>query len=262
MFSPNFRACSILITLALAGCGGVPAFDTPSELTAAHIVDQIQCEVSRAAGYFREPQQWWAVADLTLQVDDSADFTPKLSFIRPLAVDGTNFTFGAGGQLKGARQRIYSETVELQVIKANPNSCRTLKDRFDLTGDLGIVETVRIGTKSYDDTDGVAFPVSADKKTAFGQTIQFVVTKNVSGVGPTWTLVHFVGPGAFFGAERIDTHKLIISFARVPPPAKTVTKDGVTRVSPVTLGIGATDRATLLNQKMLLQSLPAFRLSR
>jgi hypothetical protein len=258
MFRRTSHVFPILLAVVLTNCGGIPVLDTPSELTVAHIVDQIQCEVSQVRKYFRDREQWWAVADLTLQVDDSADLAPKVSFIRPLAVEATNFTFGAGAELKSTRQRIYSETIELQVTKAKASKCDTLKDSFDLTGDLGIMEAVRIGTQSYDKTDGgVGFPVSDDKKTAFGQTIQFVITKNVSGVGPAWTLVHFVGPGGFFGAERVDTHKLIISFAKVP--AKEATKKGIAAAASAGGGVAATDRATNLNYKMLLQSLPSFR---
>jgi hypothetical protein len=259
-----YRIAVVVLAAALCACSSIPPYDTPSQVTVAHIVDQIQCEVAQTARKFKNPKLWWAVADLTLQVDDSVDLNPKVSFLRPLATEGTNFTFGAGAQLKGARQRIYSETVELQVSRANKVACDTLKDRFDLTGNLGIIETVDMGLSSYDAGDGVNFPISDEKKSAFGQAIQFVITKNVSGVGPVWTLVHFIGPGGFLGAERVDTHKLIISFAQVPKDkVAVVTKEGVTKFVPIYLGgAGATDRAGLLNNKMLLQSLPTFRPSR
>jgi hypothetical protein len=244
----------------LAACSNIPQYDTPSQFTVAHIIDQIQCEVAQAARYFPNPKLWWAAIDLTLQVDDSVDLNPKVSFIQPLKLAGQSFTFDAGAQLKRERQRIYAETLELQVSRAHAKACDILKDSFDLTGNLGIVETVRTGVGSYDGSDGVSFQISDDKKSAFGQTIQFVVTKNVSGVGPTWTFTHFTGPGGLFGAERVDTHKLIISFAQVP--AK-VAVDQKGRPKPSALISGAaTGPASLLNQKMLFQSLPTFRPSR
>jgi hypothetical protein len=261
------RTTAVVLTIFVAGCTNIPQLDIPSPFTVAHIVDQIQCEISRAAGkHLRlKTEQWIAVADLTLQVDDSVDLVPKVSVIEPLATEGTNFTFGASAQLKRARQRIYTETIIIPFNKDNKKACHTVKDLYDLTGDLGITETVALGLGSFDQEDVVEFPVTADLKTAFGHTVQFVITKNVSGVGPIWTLVRFVGPGAFFGAERVDTHKLIISFAQGSKTAVVVTKSGRKVVAPIALPggrAGAVERAIEQNSKMLLQSLPSFRQGR
>ena len=100
--------------------------------------------------------------------------------------------------------------------------------------------------RSLDPDDAARFVPDAGKD-AFGQTIQFTVTENVSGVGPTWTLVHFTGPGGLFGAERIDTHRLIIAFAPVVGPA-TAKKGAV--FTP------ASERARGLILQMQLQSQP------
>ncbi len=102
------------------------------------------------------------------------------------------------------------------------------------------------------------------------------MTKNVSGVGPTWRLVRFNGPGGLFGAERRDTHKLIISFA--PAQILQVVTETVIEKTPRdvlerTPGAPAERRvirkrtirgpparpfaAQELNFKMLLESLPA-----
>jgi hypothetical protein len=99
-----------------------------------------------------------------------------------------------------------------------------------------------IGLESIDERD----PATFSNKEAIGETIQFVITKNISGLGPTWTLTTFTGPGGLAGAERQDTNKLIISFTL-----------GATKK-----GLKAADRARQQNQNMLLQSLPTFRLNR
>lgn len=251
-------ALAFAISFLTGACSNIPPLDIPSPFTVAHIIDQIQCEVAQVAELpaFRK-SNWIVVADLTLQVEESVDLTPRISLLSPLLKENSTFAFGVGGQFKRERQRIYSETIELPVRNAKLSRCNTLKDKFDLTGDLGIVETVGLGLGSFDQEDAVRFP--AKDKSAFGQTIQFAITKNVSGVGATWTLIHFIGPGGVFGAERVDTHKLILSFAQVPATA-VKTAQGVTRVAPALSG--AVERANQLNTKMLLQSLPSFRQSR
>ena len=256
----EFRVSLVFVLFGISGCANVPIFDTPSPFTVAHIVDKIECEVAQAArdNPRLRDEKWVALADLTLQVDDTIGLAPKLSFIRPLAKEGTNFTFGAEAELKRQRQRIYTETLELPISKASGKSCYTRKDLYDLTGDLGIVETVSIGLSSYSSDDAVAFPVTADQKSAFGETIQFIITRNVSGVGPTWTLVHFVGPGGVLNAERVDTHKLIISFAQ----GRKAAGPSGRRPRLATPTLPAIDRAADQNRKMLLQSLPLFRSTR
>ena len=237
--------------LMLAACAGVPAFDVAGPPTITQIVDKIECEISAAAD--KHPrlrrENWAATVDLTLQVDDSVGLTPTVSFIHPFAAAGTSFTFGASAALKGARQRIYSESLDLPINAMKSRSCPKGQDGFDLTGDLGIIETVDLGIGSVDPSD----PAQFKKDKAFGQTIQFVVTKNVSGVGPTWTLVHFTGPGGLFGTERIDTHQLIISFA----PGGVSTKRG-----PVATPALAIGRARDLSDKLLLRSLGIVRVVR
>lgn len=259
-----------LCGLLVAGCAGVPQLDIPSRLTVAQIVDKIQCEVWQAweknrelakKGRVKRPTHTYlAVASLTLQVDDSAGVSPTVSFIEPLAVAGTQFTFGASAALKGARQRIYTEAFSLLVDDAKEEFCNLPRDNFDLTGDLGIVDAVDLGLGSTDPKDRVTF---AEDKEAFGHSIQFVVTKSVSGVGPTWTLVNFTGPGGLLGAERVDTHRLLVSFVRVkiPPLPKQPKGAKPLRALPKFAPAlrDAEERGRQMNYQLQLQSLPAFR---
>lgn len=48
---------------------------------------------------------------------------------------------------------------------------------------------------------------------AFGGYVNFVITKNLNSVGPTWTLTHFKGPGSLAGVAEVNTDKLTFAFA-------------------------------------------------
>lgn len=244
----TIRLIALSLTISVGGCAGVPPLNVGGPPGVAQIVDEIQCELLAAADKYKrlKSENWAAAVDLSLQVDDNIGLTPTVSFIHPLVTAGTNSTFGASGTLKGARQRIYAESLDIPINAIKPRSCLPQSDTFDLTGTLGIVEAVDLGIGSVGPDDVAQFK----KDKAFGQTIQFVVTKNISGVGPTWTLEHFTGPGGLLGAERVDTHQLIISFA---PGAAVTKKGGVATFAP------AISRARDLNSQMMLKSLPVFR---
>jgi hypothetical protein len=57
------------------------------------------------------------------------------------------------------------------------------------------------------------------KKSPFGGSVQFIVTKSASGVGPVWSLVYFKGPGGV-NLSRINTDKLTFAFAKGPNQGK------------------------------------------
>ena len=219
------------------------------------IVDRIQCEVWLAGQ--RHPRLWnesWTAAiDLALQVDDNVGLSPTVSFIDPVSAfaSGT-FSFGAAGVLKGARQRIYAESLDLVVSRKEPGNCAPQPDSFGLTGGMGIQETVDLGMASLDERDRATFK----KEKAFGQTVQFVLTRNLNAVGPNWKLVRFEGPGGLLGAERVDTHQLVISFAPGAVTAAPATRGRPKAAQPLA---GA---ARELNYQLLLRSLPNFRPTR
>jgi hypothetical protein len=50
--------------------------------------------------------------------------------------------------------------------------------------------------------------------------VTFIVTKNLTGVGPTWTLTHFTGPGKFASASDVNTNKLVFAFAFPAKPGE------------------------------------------
>src|SRR5690348_10489068 len=90
------------VSVSLAGCTGIPQLDISSPVTVAQIVDRVECEAWQARRHYPRlaRDKWVGEADLYLQVDDSAGLEPTLSFIQPLAAEGTKFVFGAGAALK------------------------------------------------------------------------------------------------------------------------------------------------------------------
>lgn len=250
MFTAISRGLLAVSVTVMSGCANVPYYDIQSPVTVAHILDRIQCEAHAAAlkhRIFRD-EKWVGVADLFLQVDDNAGLTPTLSFIEPLVEAGTRFTFGVAGNIRRSRQRVYNEEVHFSFVKLNDKMCKKPLVPYDLTGDLGIEETLSIAAESIDKKeDNLAFA----GKEAVGQTVQFVLTKGVSG-GPGWTLQRFVG-GFGAGAERIDTHKLIVSFAPGEVKEVVVGKDGKPRT--ITRGGGGSAAAMSNNEKLLFNSL-------
>ncbi|WP_141713314.1 hypothetical protein [Bradyrhizobium elkanii] len=60
-------------------------------------------------------------------------------------------------------------------------------------------------------------------KRAFGGYVNFVITKNLNAVGPTWTLTHSKARAAFLDCPEVNTDKLTFAFAErsaEPLPAR------------------------------------------
>jgi len=290
-FSSTSSAVTIIfITLGLSACssipgipGTVPNFDNPQSelpsLTVSKIIDEINCELYNVrdtkAARPRAPNvepfsKWVAAVSLTLQVDDSIGLSPTLTYTDPVKFLG--FSFGGTATLSGSRQRVYTQDYTVTIANLNVSSCEKLRYRnFDLEGDLGISDIVRMGMRSFDANDpaegyggqAASDPVTTDNSNtsktqeAFGATIQFVVTKGLSALGPTWTINIFKGPGGLFNVSRSDTHKVIISFAPPAPPSGTANPGASGQGSKLLSGVtaGQINAAQNHNQLMLLQSI-------
>jgi hypothetical protein len=191
---------TVMTILVLEGCATAPSIEQvdSNPPTVRDIVSRIQCEVYTAAtehrSEFATTSKWAVVANLTLQVDQSGQLSPTLAFIDPLKAAVTSFTFGVGASLNGTSQRIYNETVTIYLDQllngSGPSPCT---EGFRLRGDLKIKETVDAALSSTGDLlkpppDGVK------ASNAFGETLQFIIVKNLNGVGPTWALKYFKGP--------------------------------------------------------------------
>jgi hypothetical protein len=261
---------SILFGAVLSGCTTTPQFDfdtkNPRAPTVAHIVDRVQCEILRAAKENPKlvEERYVSVANLFLQIDESAGLTPTLTWINPLAA-ATSFTLGGSANLSTTSQRIYEESFTIEVKdlvdnwnakdqKRHKGSCES-KDDYDLAGDLGIDEVIRIALHSIDEDDTASLN-GAKSTDAFGETVQFTVVKNVNAVGPNWALQRFKGPGGFIGVGRTDTHKLVISFApslEPKPTAKSKGKLSLLRTAPTPKN--AAIAAMTNNQTLIMQGL-------
>jgi hypothetical protein len=95
--------------------------------------------------------------------------------------------------------------------KANPHNCPSADT--NLSGNLEISDFVAMAalTQNLDQASAKA-PAG---KGVFGGSIQFLVTKNLSA-GPTWTLVHFKGPGPLASVSEVNTDKITLAFAQGP----------------------------------------------
>lgn len=238
-----------------------PQFETLSGVTPKTIVDVIECELiaareklraanSRVTDKRKRPllDEWTAVADLTLQVDEDATLAPAFSHADVVSKSLTR-AFDWGVKFNTQATRVYTETVTFKI--AELTRCQRPATRVSLNGNLGLDEVIGMAFGTIDEDDvGIGHPGDPGQKTtrrarapypgfsergyvlrkkgrgskeergkkenAFSTSIEFVVVKSLGPAGPTWSLSNFRGPGKLFSVERGDAHKLRISFARGP----------------------------------------------
>jgi len=192
-----------------------------------------------------------AVAELTLQVDEQLTLAPTFTHTDVVSKSLTRI-FDWGVKFDSQSQRVYSESVVFDIARMADDkpSCRDRPPGVSLNGTLGIEEVVDMAFGSIDpDDQGIGLPEAengggrltpftpkgggskgkaAGKKAgagkgggskgsakgAFGTAIEFSIVAAISPSGPTWSLVSFKGPGKLFSTQRVDTHKVTISFAR------------------------------------------------
>lgn len=231
---------AFIFSMLSGGCVTMPEFDKMSGITPATIVQVVKCELIWARS--DHPQlwgdartgvkQWVAVADLTLQVDESTTLTPSFTHTDVVSRSFSRL-FNWGVKLDTKAQRTYTQSVAFEIadLKDPAGECSDRESvgggRFALNGRIGLSEVVGMafGAAKYVPNEGFEphdrYPLAKDAREPksrtgskyFGQSLQFVVTKNVNKVGPTWVLTFFKGPGGFLTMERGDTNKLAISFA-------------------------------------------------
>jgi hypothetical protein len=216
----------ILLPILLGGCASVvPKFDIPTDPdsgtpTVRSIVDRITCEFNEM---LEEPtfREFLLMGDidvalqLTLTVNDTGALTPSFTYTNGV------FGFNAGATLSQSREQNFTETLyysmrqldrDNQLAKA-AGRVPLCNGRVDtnLAGNLGLRNTVAIAIQSPN--------LNFSKKLVgmdgeFGGYVNFVVTKNLNAVGPTWTLAHFKGPGSFGAVSEVNTDKLVFAFAQ------------------------------------------------
>jgi hypothetical protein len=234
----------IALQSLVGGCVTTPEFDRVSGVTPQTIAKVIKCELIRArtdhvqlvgkdpATGIHTPNfpVWLAVAELTLTVDETATLTP--SFTHTNIVSKTvSEAFSWGVKFDTQASRTYNQTITFRIDQLEPDpECAELRRGILLNGSLGLSEAVGMAfsaaqLKKFNDNWQFErkFAPSSEAKAAggkggakgdyFGQTLDFAVIKNLNGLGPTWVLTFFKGPGGFGKVERGDEQKLTISFA-------------------------------------------------
>jgi hypothetical protein len=228
----------------LSGCAGIPELYKPASTTrddptlapkVDHIVERIRCELARVSSYQLKGKDYVITVLLTLQVNDELNLTPTLSFITPLK--GTNTrTVSEGLGIGGARERMFTSTFTFNSLDlARQKACDDMpKPYYRLDGDLGLADIARdgIGIGNLQDaaqaptTDGTA---PRPNQPSFASQIKFVVTRSVSALGPTWSLVRFKGPGGANGllnGKALTTDSVNVAFAvKKDPGPDLATKD-------------------------------------
>jgi hypothetical protein len=239
----------LFLPFITAGCATTPSFDKITGVTPKTIVDTLECEIIAAKKKnainvardlnlirmgrlpktypIRDLKDYVAVAELTLQVDAQATLIP--SFTQTDIISKT-FTraFDYGVKLDSQSHRVYSETINFSVaaMSDSKNSCEQRRAGISLNGKLGVEEVVNMAFGSIDPEDqGIDLPMEAvesapsgrtgGSKGAFGTSLEFDLVGAITASGPTFTLVHFRGPGKLFATQRSDTHKITISFASI-----------------------------------------------
>jgi hypothetical protein len=219
-------SCSL--AALLGGCV-TPEFDIPEKNgapTVASITNRVTCELVdlvRKGGEFGEYRpvlltgNYEVAVSLSLQVTDSGELSPSLSFPYPPL-----FEFGAGAKFMRSREQNYTQNLFFSMatladqVDKYPAYGRCPEADTNLAGDLRIRNTVYLAMTA---SNRRVEDAKLDSGGEFGGYVNFVVTRNLNALGPTWTLTHFVGPGGLAGLSRVNTDKITFAFAPSKPPA-------------------------------------------
>jgi hypothetical protein len=231
--------CAVAFGVSVCSGCAVPRYDVPRDSagqpTAETIVDRIQCElrdmvrddmgendVTSFHRLFLLNGDYDVEVSLSLQVNNTGGLAPSLAYINPLSIAATSFVFSGNGTLSESRDHNFTENIQLSTraiyadwkTNSNPHNCPTPDTH--LSGKLGLSDFVAMAavTQNLDETQKLS------GGGAFGGSIQFLVTKNINALGPTWTLVHFAGPGPLASLSKINTDKITVAFAQGPNAGK------------------------------------------
>ncbi len=158
-----------LVCLLVSGCVTTPQFETLSGVTPKTIVDVIECELIEARQKIRDANkntadkkkrptldEWTAVADLTLQVDEEASLAPAFTHTDVVSKSLTR-VFDWGVKFNTQATRIYTETVTFKI--ADLKTCRRPPTKLSLNGNLGLQEVIDMAFGAIDQDDvGIGHP--------------------------------------------------------------------------------------------------------
>src|SRR5262249_55918782 len=133
---------------------------------------------------------------LSLDVNEGGGLAPNLSYIDPIS-KAASFVFGGMATLSESRDRNFSENIQVSVRniysewKRNENPHNCPDNDTNLAGTLDLKDYVAMAAL----TPNLDTKQTVSGKGVFGGSDQFIVTKAINSIGPTWSLVHFKGPG-------------------------------------------------------------------
>jgi hypothetical protein len=259
-YSMYTRYCLLpaLIFLQI-GCAETPShFDVPYSKSgvplANSIVQRIRCELAELVRddikptYNRRPTlleyDYHASMLLSLDANETGSLTPSLNF--PYSVVSFNVT----PSLKTSRQDQINYNLKYSMRdiydqwRKNPASFACPDPNTNLAGNLGIREKV----SSALNLDDLAYTTEAQPTGGiFSGIINFTATKSINQAGPTWTLTHFTGPGAFLSASQVNTDKLTFGFAGGANANRPYPRSAGSRVVASNLADQALERALINN---------------
>jgi hypothetical protein len=233
--------CVAFVSGSMCGGCAVPNYDVPysttGQPTVHTIVARVQCELRDMVrnDHPDDPITWHRdfllnhdyeiEAALSVEVNNTGGLAPVMSYMNPLTA-ATSFAFGGTGTLSESRDHTFTENLQFSIrdiyndwrTGADPHEC-PLSDT-ELAGTLGISDFVAMAAGSADLDESV----NLTSKGVFGGTMQFLVTKSLSALGPTWTLIHFKGPAGLASLSEVNTDKLTLAFAEGPNVGKRLTK--------------------------------------
>jgi hypothetical protein len=236
------RLAAFAGALACAGCG-VPHFDVPTDTagqpTVTTIIDRVTCElrdmvrddraqdVASFHRLFLLNGDYDVAVSLSLEVNESGGLAPSLSYISPIS-KAASFMFGGNAALSESRDHNFTENIQISTRKIFSEWKGRVKT-FDcpqadtnLAGTLGIKDFVAMAALTDRNLGPQPAAGQPSSTTQFGGSVQFVVTKNLTSVGPTWSLVHFKGPGGLASISQVDTDKVTFAFAQGPNVGKPI----------------------------------------
>ena len=254
--------------MVCAGCA-VPKYDVPYTSnglpTVFSTITHIKCELTdlvrnplqQGSGPIKDILEndllngdYDVQVTLRLEVNDTGGLTPSVTFMEPIT-KLISFSLGGSATLSEARDHHFTDNFQLSMRQLYADAqkppgeahiqCPTDDSNFERTvgiGDnlertLGIRDFVAMGFQTDRLPSGKQQSGSITSATeAFGGVITFVVTKNLSGVGPTWTTTRWKGPGGLVGMSQVNTDKLTLAFAQGPnagqkmPPIDKIVQNG------------------------------------
>lgn len=225
-----------VLAVLLSGCAAiVPQQDIPRDEegpTIKSITKRITCELAKTL--YASPRNYDVLISndvdvalqLSLDVNDSGSLAPSFTYLHP-----PFFAFNVGANLTQSREQNYFQKLyysmrqldqEVKYLKKTTGedlakSCPEIDT--NLAGNLGLQESFELAMTALNRLQWTAAAGSATDG-AFGGYVNFGVTKNLNGVGPTWTLTHFKGPGNLAGLSEVNTDKISFAFARGPNAGK------------------------------------------